>query len=123
MLREVVIDDQHVAALLHEPFPDARGRVRRDVLEAGRVVALGNDDNGVIQSVVLAQRVDNLRDGGRALADRTIDTEYILVALVDDCVDGKRGLARLAVAENQLPLAATNRDERVDEFTRFAAAL
>jgi len=36
----------------------------------------------------------------------------MLVALVEDGVDRNRGLARLAVAENQFALPAPNRNER-----------
>src|SRR6202012_4926481 len=36
--------------------------------------------------------------------------------LVDDGVDDHRGLAGLAVADDQLPLAAADRDQRVDRF-------
>ena len=48
------------------------------------------------------------------LADRYVDTGQLLALLVDDRVDRQRRLAGLAVADNQLALAAPDRDHRVD---------
>jgi hypothetical protein len=61
-----------------------------------------------------AQRVDHPGHGGAALADGAVDADHVLVALVDDGVHGQRGLAGLAVADDQLALAATDGDQRID---------
>ena len=98
-MREVVIDDQHVAALLHEMLRDAGRGVRGDEGETRRVVAFGHDENGVIHRALFPQGCHRFRDGGRALTDGAINAEHILVALVEDGVDRNGGLARLAVAE------------------------
>ena len=60
VLREIVVDDQHVAAGLHEVLGDAGGGVRRDVGQPGRLVALGDHHHGVLQRPVLAQGGDHL---------------------------------------------------------------
>ena len=57
-----------------------------------------------------------LRDGRHLLADGDVDADQALALLVDDRVDGHGGLARLAVADDQLALAATDRDQRVDRL-------
>ena len=54
VLREVVVDDQHVAARLHEVLRDAGRGVGSDVGEPGRVVALGHDHDGVVHRALLA---------------------------------------------------------------------
>src|SRR5262249_12845574 len=45
-----------------------------------------------------------------------IDTNHVATPLVDDGVDGDRGLARLAVADDQLTLSAADRNHGVDGF-------
>ena len=58
----------------------------------------------------------DLDDGGHPLADRDVDADQVLVLVVDDRVDRDRRLAGLAVADDQLALAAADRDHRVDRL-------
>ena len=116
VLGEVVVNDKHVAARLHERLGDAGRGVRSDVGQTRRVVALGHDDDGVIHGALFPQGGHRLRNGGGALADGAINAQHILAALVEDGVDRNGGLARLAVAENQLALAAPDGNERIDNF-------
>ena len=55
-------------------------------------------------------------DGRQALADRDVDRDDARVLVVDDRVDRDRRLAGLAVADDQLALAAADRDHRVDRL-------
>ena len=68
----------------------------------------------VLHGPVLAQRLHGLGDGRALLADRHVDALHALTVLVQDRVDGDRRLARLAVADDQLALAAADRGHRVD---------
>ena len=95
---------------------DAGRGVRSDVGETWRVVALGHDHDGVVHRALLPQDRHGLRHGGSALANGTIDAHDILAALVEDGVDRNGGLARLAVAQNQLALAAPDGNERIDDL-------
>ena len=115
-MSEVVVDDQHVSARFHERFRDAGRGVRSDVGETRRVVAFSHDDNGVIHRAIFPQGCHGLCDGGRALTNGTIDAQDILAALVEDRVNRNGGLTRLAVAEDQLALAAPNGNECIDDF-------
>ena len=110
MVGEVVVNDEHVPARFHEMLGDAGRGVGGDVGEPGRVVAFGHDDDGVIHRAFFAQVGDDLGDGGRTLADGAIDAQHILVALVQNGVDRDGGLAGLPVAEDQLALAAADRN-------------
>ena len=58
--------------------------------------------------------VDDLRDRRLLLADGDVEAENALALLVDDRVDRDGGLAGLAVADDELALAAADRDHRVD---------
>ena len=59
-MREVVVNNQHIAARFHEIFRDAGRGVRSDVSEAGRVVAFGHDHDGVIHRALFPQSGDSL---------------------------------------------------------------
>ena len=52
--------------------------------------------------------------GGGALAHGGVDTDDVLVALVENRIDGDRGFTGLAISEDQLSLAAPDGDEGVD---------
>ena len=73
---------------------------------------------------VFLERLHQLRHGGALLSDRDIDAVELLRfigpgvdrLLVDDGVDDHRGLAGLAVADDQLALAAADRDQCVDRL-------
>ena len=58
--------------------------------------------------------LDHGSDRGGLLADGDIDADHVLALLVDDRVDADGGLARLAVADDQLTLATSDGDHRVD---------
>jgi hypothetical protein len=61
-----------------------------------------------------AQRLHRLGDGRLFLPDGYVDALHALTLLVQDRVDGDGGLARLAVADDQLPLTAADRRHGVD---------
>src|SRR6202034_2018255 len=73
---------------------------------------------------LLFQHLDELGDGRALLADRDIDAIQLdlLVGLrverllVQDGVERDRGLAGLAVTDDQFALAASDRDQRVDRL-------
>src|SRR5438045_2314428 len=67
----------------------------------------------MIGSAVSVEPAHDVRDGARLLPDRDVDAGDAGVLLVDDRVDRERGLAGLAVADDQLALAAPDRDHRV----------
>ena len=73
---------------------------------------------------MLLEHLDELGDRRALLADRDVDAIELLVLvaalverlLVEDGVERDRGLAGLAVADDQLALAAADRDQRVDRL-------
>ena len=50
------------------------------------------------------------------LPDRNVNADQVLALLVDDRIDGHRGLAGLAVADDQFALAAAHRHHGVDRL-------
>ena len=122
LLGQIVIDDQRVHAVVAEPFAHGAAGEGRQELQRRRLGRGGGDDDGVVQRAGVLERLDDLRHGRALLADGDIDAIELglLVGagvdglLVDDGVDGDGGLAGLAVADDQLALAAADRDQRVD---------
>ena len=114
MLRQVVVDDQRVTAGVAEELAERAGRIRADVEQRRRIGGRGGHHDGVAHRVGFFERADHLRDGGLLLADRVVDTDDAGLLLIEDGVDRDRGLAGLAVADDQLALAAADRHHRVD---------
>src|SRR5205809_1015607 len=89
-------------------------RVRRDVREGGRLGRRGHDDRRVLHGARVFENLDHLRHGRALLPDRDVEAVHVLALLVEDRVHADRGLAGPAVADDQLALAAPDRDHRVD---------
>ena len=126
MLGQVVVDAQHrpagvafrgrlaVLAGVHEILAHGAARVGRQVLDRRRRGGRGDDHDRVVHRPVGLERLDHLGDGGLFLADRDVDADHVGVFLIDDRVDGDGGLAGLAIADDQLALAAADRSHAVD---------
>ena len=56
----------------------------------------------------------HLRDRRTLLPDRAVDANQVVALVVDDGVERDRGLAGLPVADDQLALAAADRNHAVD---------
>ncbi len=69
----------------------------------------------MFRRAVAAHRRDHLRDRRRLLPNGGIDGNHAGRALVDDGIDGDCRLAGAAVADDQFPLAATERDHGIDD--------
>ncbi len=123
LLREVVVDaERRLALLVHEVLGHRAAGVGGEVLERGRVAGAGDDDDRVVHRAVLAEDLD--QPGGRRLLlrDRDVDADDAGALLVEDRVDGDGGLARLAVADDQLALAAADRGHGVDRLDARSAS-
>src|SRR5216684_4024629 len=124
LFRQIVIDDDGVHAVVAEVFAHGAAGERRDVLHRRRVGSGGRDDDGIFQRALLFQHLDELRHGGALLADRNIDAIQLdlLVGLgverllVQNGVERDRGLAGLAVADDQFALATADRDQGIDRL-------
>ncbi len=60
------------------------------------------------------ERLHNLRDGRALLADGAVDADQVVLGVVDDGVEQDGGLAGLAVADDELALAAADGDHGVN---------
>ena len=111
---QVIINDQHMLALIHQVFAHGGAGVGRDVQHGRRVGGLGADHDAVIHGSQLPQLGDDARYGGLLLADGHIDADDVLALLVDNRVNGNGSLACLSVADDQLTLAPADGHQGVD---------
>src|SRR5690606_34319264 len=124
LLGQVVVDDQGVHAVVAEPLAHGAAGERGQELQRGRLGGRGGDHDGVLQRAALLERLDDLGHGRALLTDGDVDAVELgaLVVrgvdrlLVQDGVDGDRRLADLTVANDQLALAAADRDQGVDRL-------
>src|SRR5208337_5164360 len=72
--------------------------------------------DGVVHRTVVIQGLHHLRDRRALLADGAVDTDQVAALAVDNGVERDRGLAGLAVANDELALATADGDHRVDGF-------
>ena len=118
LLGQVVVHaERRLALVVHEVLGHRAARVGRDVLHRRRV-GRATATTTIVYSIAPAslQPLDDRRDRRRLLADRDVDADDALALLVDDRVDRDGRLAGAAVADDQLALAAADRDHRVDRL-------
>ena len=106
--------------MVHEVFGHRAARVGRNILQRSRVRGAGGDHDGEVHRAGLLQALDHAGYRRLLLADGDVDADHALfrriVLLVNDRVDGDGRLAGLAVANDQLALAAADRNHAVDRF-------
>ena len=120
LLGQIVVDDQRVHAVVAEKFAHRAAGIGRQILQRRRLGGGCGDDDRVFERAVILQGLDDLRHGRALLADRDINAVELGLfigagvdrLLIEDGVDGERGLAGLAVADDQLALAAADRHQR-----------
>ncbi len=85
-------------------------------LKGGRVRRRSVDDDRVLHGAGSFERGHQFGDSRGLLTDPDVDALHAETLLVDDRVDRDRGLAGLAVADDQLALAAADRRHGVDDL-------
>src|SRR6516162_2866155 len=110
--------------VIAEIFAHAATGIGRNILQRCRLRGGGGYDDRVVESTVILQSLDDLGHGRALLTDRDIDAIELArfvgagvhLFLIEYGVYDQRGLAGLAVADDQLALPAPDRDERVDSL-------
>ena len=102
------------AARVAEVLAHGAAGIGRDVLQRRRLRGRRDDHGGVGHGPRVLEDLHHLGHRRALLADGDVDAEHVLALLVDDRVDADGGLARLAVADDQLALPAPDGDHGVD---------
>ena len=118
VLGQVVIDDEGVHPLLHEVFTDCACRKRGKVLHCGRSGRAGRHDDGVAHCPFFGELRHGAGNRSPLLSDGAVHADHlgkvqVTGALVDDGVHHEGSLSRVAVPDNELPLATADGGERI----------
>ena len=121
LLRQVVVYHQRIASRITEILADGGAGKRSVELHSCRVGSSGGHNDGVSHSALLLKVLDQIGHRRTLLSASHIDAVHrvagiVEILLVDDSVDGNGRLTRLAVADNELALAAADRNHRVDSL-------
>ena len=119
MLGQVVVHDERRTACVAEVLANRSASEWCVELERSRVGRRRRHHHGVSHGARFFQGLHDASHGGTLLAHSDVDAEHRLTCvveflLVDDGVDRHGGLSSLAVANDQLSLATTDRNHRVD---------
>ena len=116
MLRQIVVDDERLAAAVHERLAHGAAGVGRQILHRRGVRGVRGNDYRVVHGAVLFEGCLDRRHLGLLLADGHVDAEQVQALLIDDGVDGDRRFAREPVADDQLSLPAADGNHPVDRL-------
>ena len=114
VLGKIVVHHQRVLAVVAEVLAHGGSRVGREVKHGRRLRGRGGHDDGVAHGAGFGQRLHHLRDRRALLPDGAVDADQVVLGVVDDGVEQDGGFAGLAVADDQLALAAANGNHGVD---------
>ena len=127
VLGEVIVDEQHVLALMHEVLAHAAARVRSYELQRGGLGRRRGNDHGVIHGSRGLQHAYYLRHRGPLLAYGDVYADDVSALLIQYGIDRYGRLSGLAVSYYELSLAPADRDHGVygldARLQRFADAL
>ena len=117
LLRQVVVDAEGgLPLLVHEVLGEGAAGVRRDVLQRGGLGRGGDHHDGVVHRAGLLEPLHHRRHGRALLPDGDVDADDAGALLIEDRIHRDGGLAGAPVADDQLALAAADRDHRVDRL-------
>src|SRR5262245_4344210 len=124
LFRQVIVDDNGMHAVVAEEFAHRAAREWRQILHWRRIGGGGCNDDRIVERALLLEHLHELRDGRPLLADRDVDAiEFDLLIrlrikrlLIEDGVERDCGLAGLAVADDQLALTASDRNQGINRL-------
>src|SRR5690606_36016525 len=124
LLGQIVIGDHGMLAVVAEIFAHRAAGKRSQELHRGRLGCGRRDHDRIFKRAALFQNLHELGNRRTLLAHRDVDAVELLALvvalverlLVEEGVKDDRGLAGLTVADDQLALAAADRDQSVDRL-------
>ena len=116
MLGQVIVNDQHVFALVHEIFRHGYAGVRSQVLQRSGLCGRSGHDDGVVLGTVFFKGTGQACNRGGLLADGYINAENAVPFLVDDRIDDDGGFTGATVADDQFTLTTSDRYHGVDSL-------
>jgi hypothetical protein len=124
LLGQIVVDDKSVSAVISEPLTNSTTSEGSNVLKRSSLRSSSSNNDGVLEGIVLLKSLNELSNGGSLLTNSNVDTVELLglirtvvpSLLVKNSVNSNSGLTSLTITNNQLTLATTNGDKRVNRL-------
>ena len=116
MLAQIVINDEHISALLAKILRHSAARIRCYILQRCTLGGTGGNNDGIRHSARSRKLILNFDDRCILLSYRNIDAYNILIALIDNGINSYLCLTRLAVSDDKLTLSASYRYHAVDSL-------
>ncbi|GIX62231.1 uncharacterized protein BcabD6B2_16660 [Babesia caballi] len=121
LLRQIVVYDDRVPPRVPEPLAHGTAGEGGQELQRRRVRGGGRDDDGVLERVLVLQRLHDARHRRALLADGDVDAVHAVLLLlgvvelllVQNRVHRQRRFSRLPVADDQLALPPAYRHQGV----------
>ena len=124
LLRQVIVDDKGVLAIVTEPLTNRAARERSQILQRSSIRGGGTNNDRVLEGIVLLQRLDKLGNSRTLLTNSDVNAvQFLLVivavipaALVQDGVKSDSRLTGLTVTNDQLTLTTANGHHGIDRL-------
>ncbi len=113
---KVVINAEHMLALVPEVFPHADSRIGRQKLKRGRFRSCRGNHNRIIHRSIFLESGNEFGHRRTFLTDTDIDADHITGFLIDDRVHRNCGFSCLTVPNDQFTLSASDRNHRINRF-------
>ncbi len=114
VLGKIVIDHQRVLAVVAEELAHGTRSVRGQVEHWRGLRCRCRNHDGVLHGAVIFQHLHHLGNRRALLPDGAVDTNQVVAFAVDYRVQRHGGLTGLTVADDELALAAANRDHGIN---------
>mmetsp|Transcript_9353 Transcript_9353/g.20787 ORF Transcript_9353/g.20787 Transcript_9353/m.20787 type:complete len:370 (-) Transcript_9353:645-1754(-) len=115
LLGEIIVKDDGVLSVVAKVFSHGGSGVGSEELKRSGVGGGSSDDDAVVHGLLVIELSDELGDGGSLLSHTDVDTgEGILLRLlVNNGVNGNRGLSSLTISNDQFTLSTSNGDKSI----------
>ena len=127
VLGEIVIDDERIHAVFHEPFAHRGAGIGGDVLVGGIISRGGRDNDRVFERTRGFEGRNGADDIRALLTDGDVDgidrtelrvpageTDFVDLGLIDNRIDRDGGFTGTTVTDDEFALAAADRDHGID---------
>ena len=114
MFGQIIVNDQHVLALIHEKLCHSCTGIGCDILQRRRLAGGSGYQDGIVHGSVFCKCIHDFGDRRGLLTDSHVYTDHILTLLVDDRICGNGCLTGLTVTDDQLTLSAADGEHGIN---------
>ena len=114
VLGQIIVNDEDVFLLVHEILGDGYAGIRSQELHGSGISCRSGNNDRIGVGAALFKGLGQTGNTARLLANCYINTDYAGILLVQDGIDRNSGFTGTAVADDQLALSASDRNQGVN---------